>query len=171
MKKYAPLWLVACVLTYAAISYAQNVASDKGGSDIINHNNGVMTFKIDKLNVTKCVANSDGGACLNVFGKAVNYFTTAALYPTKFTPETIVWDAGCQKHTLTMDTAISTGLTAGNPLHCIIDVPFQALDAGVFTVYRALDGGYGVSQCPANAAIPSTTWPAYCAIQNGRPPF
>ncbi len=171
MKTRLAVALITCI---AIAAFAQTLASDFGSKKTINHSHGVITFPYDKLQQTKNVCGDAGdGVCVNKYAKTLTHYTTVAAYPTLFIPETVVWDggAGCAKHTLT-EYPLVTGRVAdaGRPIYCQFTTPYEALDAGVYTIFREIDGGFGLSQCAKVASVPSTPWPAFCTVQGGVKP-
>lgn len=161
MKKLAIAVIITLSLTAAAI-VTSALATDDGGIPV-NHSQGVAVFPYAKLRAATS-------------SKTIPFYTTAAAYPTTFVPviSGTFHDGGtaCYKYDMVNTPVITSGVTAGKPLYCIIDIPFLSLDAGTLLVYKGTDGGYMVSQCPQEAAIPvpSTAWQAFCYAQNGVSP-
>ncbi len=160
MKKIG-IGLVVLLACFAGAAVVTGLATDNGGQ-VMNHSQGQVIFPFSKLKTASSA-------------KTVPFYTTAAIWPTTFVPETIVWDAGlgCVKRTLT-ETPL-TGTPSGfnssaTPLYCEITVPFESLDAGTHTIFRALDGGFGVSTCASAATVPATAWSALCHRQAGISP-
>lgn len=175
MKKRIGL-IAALVIAFTGVVYAQNVSTDYGGKDVINHSNGVLIMPYNKMLNSKnvCTNNPDAGVplCSNYLPYAIGYYTTVAEYPTSFQPTVSKFDAGCQKHQLAENPLIPglSGRTDGGPVFCSFEIPFSVLDAGVYTFYRETDGGFGLSQCPAIATIGTTSFPAFCNVQMKRLP-
>lgn len=156
--------VAAVILLYAIASYAQALSSDKGSQEIKNHSVGVIVFDGNKL---------DGQKAAGTYAPAVNLYTSMAIYPTTFRPVVATFDGGCNKIPLEerpLITGLSGITSATQPVYCDFEMPYSILDAGIFTVFRNLDGGFAVSQCPAVATINQTAFPAFCHIQKNRLP-
>ena len=169
MKTRLAVALITCI---AIAAFAQTIASDEGSKTIINHAEGVITFPFDKLQQTRNVCGDAGaGVCVNKYSKTLMHYTTVAAYPTLFIPETIAFDAGCQKHQMVEYPLVTARASdAGRAIFCNFDVPYESLDAGNTKIFRSLDGGYTLSLCPAVVALPATPWPAFCFVQGGVKP-
>lgn len=153
---------IVAVTLIAAVVFAQSLATDFGSKTPVNHSAGVVTFPFEKLQVGK----TDGG-----YSRMINHYTTIATYPTTFVPTiTIFHDGGaeCYKYTMANTSSIP-GMDSTKPLYCHFTVPFASLDAGVLTIFKALDGGYGLSQCNKTTPVPADAWPAFCTVQNATP--
>ena len=170
MNKKIGGWMFAALFAVFLLGQSQNMATDFGAKDVVNHSNGQIVFPLDKLINSRNVCGFDGGtACDNLYNKTVNYYTTVAAYPTMFVPTVATFDAGCNQIQLREYSPI-TGQVPNGALFCNIERPNTILDAGVFTIVANADGGYSVSQCPAYTNIGQTAFPAFCFEQLGARP-
>lgn len=179
MRKF--VGIVALIGLVGMFAYAQNVATDYNGpgtvNPIINHSSGVIAFPYDKLQRTRSINVSDGGVSVNRYSSTLNYYATLASYPTTFVPLqtngnslAAAYDAGCQIYQMIETTTAVSGQKAAKPAYCMFDRPIWTADAGVVNVFKADDGGYGISQCPSLTALATSPWPAFCFVQNGAAP-
>ncbi len=166
MKKLAIAVAILTALSAAAVVYSRTLATDDGGSTI-NHSQGQIIFPYSKVKAANAGAP-----------KTIPFYTTTTTWPTTFVPTIsgTFHDGGtaCYKYDMveTPATGTPSGRTAGLPLYCVVNIPFESLDAGTLLVYKGTDGGYMVSQCPQTAAVPvpSTAWQALCSNQGGISP-